>query len=137
MLSVPVVLLKSAAAPVAVFSSAVLARSVPRASGSIELAGGVASERKETNRRIEATAGETKQSVLPFRGIATGVASIRVPDLPLALFRRKRKAGEHKRDEQESKPQRRLMAIDFFKRRVVILFEFSVEDWIVELLLIV
>ena len=76
-LSGPVVLLKSAPAPVAVFSSAVLARSVPAPDGRIELASGVAPERKETNRRIEATAGETKQSVLPFRGIATGVASIR------------------------------------------------------------
>jgi len=65
----------------------------PRANGRIELASGVAPERKVTNRRIEATAGETKQSIFPFRCIATGITAIgRGIEPPHVLG--KRKAGE-------------------------------------------
>ena len=69
----PVVLLKSAPAPIAVFWSAVLANS---ADSRIKAVGRVAAERKETNGRIKTAGGKAKQGILPFRRIPTGVAPV-------------------------------------------------------------
>jgi hypothetical protein len=46
----------------------------------IEAAGGVASERKETNRRVISAGRKAKKRVLSFRRVAAGIASVRRRD---------------------------------------------------------
>jgi len=76
----PVVLLKSAPAPVAVFSPAVLARSVPAPRPVQKLA-------------VVRAGSAAQESVLPFCGVASGIAAIRRWHDGLC-FRRKLKAGQ-------------------------------------------
>jgi hypothetical protein len=77
-LLMPVVLNKSAAAPNAAFSSAVLKRSVP--SSGIEAALCVAKERMPTNGCVRRAGGEVKKGLLPFCRGEPGIASVRRRD---------------------------------------------------------
>jgi hypothetical protein len=95
------VLLKSAAAPVAVFWSAVLARSVPAAQGCVEVAFSQGSKRKETGCCVERSASKTKKRGLSFCRVATCVAAIRRWVYGLGSLEENKK-HKRKRDENES-----------------------------------
>ena len=72
----PVAFLRSAPAPVAVFSSAVFTNSAPD-DGCVERVRCVASKREKTNCCVETASGEAEESILPFCRIATGVTPVR------------------------------------------------------------
>src|SRR6266498_486881 len=97
----PVVLLKSAPAPVAGFWSAVLARSVPAPVAVLKLP--VVRLRSEyTNRIIVDAGGEAPKGEVPFRGVASRVASIWRRTDGLRLLR-KREARKHQGNENGEK----------------------------------
>jgi len=92
-LLLPVVLLKSAKVPLAVFLTPVLFlkkrtsanRSIlvcsvgkegPSANPRVELAFLFAQKRKQANRRVECAGGETKKRILPFRCVPSRIAAV-------------------------------------------------------------
>ena len=76
---------KSAAAPNAVFSSAVLKRSAPAPVAVLKLPVCVAKERKPTNCCVRRAGGEAKKGLLPFCRGEVGIASIWRRDNRLCL----------------------------------------------------
>ena len=99
----PVVLLKSAPAPVAVFWFPVLAKSVPGAGGRVELAFCVASERQKADCCIEPAAGEAQKRGLPLCRVASRIPAIWRRDNRLRyLEQRKEAKREEKRADNAS-----------------------------------
>ena len=73
--------------------------------GRVAEAGCVTEKRIEANRRIIGSASETEERILALRGVGVGVAPVRWW-IDRSGRGRKRKAGEHQRNEKE-RAQRR------------------------------
>ena len=78
----------------------------PRAGSGVEAARRVAKERIPTNCRVGNASGKTLKGLGSFCSSEVGIASVRCRTDRMRS-RQKRKAGEHERNEKESKPQRR------------------------------
>ena len=106
MFAEPVVLLRSAAAPVAVFSSAVFRRSVPAPMAVLKLASAVLLSETKPTAVLYVPVVRWRRAFCPPARVASRIASYRRRDKCLRCWQN-RKAGEHDGNEKESKPGRR------------------------------
>ena len=73
----PLVLFRSAAAPNAVFSSAVLKRSVPAPVAVLKLPAALLQSENQPTAVFAVASGQAKKGVLPLRCVKPGIAAIR------------------------------------------------------------